>query len=497
MVQANLRVSDAVEIVNGKVVKTTVLANKEGSVFLEFLNDTRVFAPVEGSFAGSVLPPVVIDRPYSPPLPLMQDVVVFSFESSMDDMPLQFADKMQFVRNKTAYRLEHFSPEEFERTAHVRVFVPLDKEVTKASLWQFIDTNETRSGRMPFWVRMGGRITQTDKDPVFVAHIKETGTYAVFNENPNPTGTDPVNPDDIELAELPPYIDEFTDPQMGLNEAGLFDSSDLELYEQLGDVPPYIESQGSLAPTNQTPLNIEGNPDAMVPGMQAPNIFQASAPLLPTQTVPAQNAMGTQSQDMIPSVTSLSDTLPSQSPARSAPPLPIYASYVQCDAPPPRLDTLPGAPNWQRPNYLNPDVNTQPLTQDQINQIPTYCRIFIPRDVMQSYQDSLLALDQNQEVPQNILETQQNNGSFAIDTFQSENEERIEDEGNTIPNDMNLSDLQAQVFHSPLPKTGNQGRLDIPFGVLSVLGLLGASVWVIVRQRNQRIVLVPRNQNRP
>lgn len=507
-----MRVSDAVKIEDGVVQEAAILSDMEGNVFLDFLKDTRVLNYEErGAYTGTVIPPEVVELPLQPPLPRMNDVLVFKLESSTG-AELVFADKIQFMSAKSLYRLQRQNPEDFERTPRIKVYVPLPSTIEQASLWEFIPPhswservpvrsavdnpvdleeesdeqslweegtdyvrdffdeedemeaeNESLDASLRYefrdewesvWVRVGGRIEETDGDEkVFVAQIKNTGIYALFDERPDPTGVDPVDVDSIELAESPPYVDEFTDPDMNLNEFGLFDANSMDEYDSdinfepavSGDESVYASGDVVIPPTQSQNTNTTIPSSGFIPAMQP------SAPLIsPTSTTPMA---AVPASDTIPPVQP--STGASFSDVQSPPTGPlIYASYVVCETQDIRLDTLPGAPNWQRPAFLSPQ-NQVPLTQDQINNIPDNCEIRIPQEVINQYQS-------------NVQET----GSpedYTIDYARPPEED--------IRPDMN--DLQANSFSQELPKTGKKRDLQFPFSFVLAFVFVGMSVWFV------------------
>ncbi len=218
---ANLTTADAVQVKDGIVTNTTVISDFSGQVFLEFTANTRILNEEEKSlFTGSILPPDTIEAPDRPPRGRMRTLLSFQLLGS-SNQPLLFSDKLEVTNFKNILRLEATNPEELERTPLVKVFAPLNADIKKASLWEYMEDKKS-------WIPLGGTIEESS-DPevnIFKGFIKKTGTFAIFDNDPAPEAIEPFPLDQIQPAEPDPFADAFTNPDNIINEAVLFDEED-------------------------------------------------------------------------------------------------------------------------------------------------------------------------------------------------------------------------------------------------------------------------------
>lgn len=525
-----VRVSDVVEVEDGIVKETAVIADSQGQVFLEFLKGTRVLNYQEkGAFLGTIPPPQSVELPASAPQPRMQEIVTFSLSGSTE-APLVFADKIQMMTQKELYKLQKNDPEAFTRTSRIKLLVPVDAEVQKASLWEFIEEkvwdgtreqfdtkaleSDRRSGRTkkrqeaefgeenpedgrrsawdklfhsqesqvevykPGWTKIGGRLQETT-DPtkkIFVGSVKNTGIYAVFNEYPTPDPVGAVDPRLIERAEPPPYVDEL----YGENEAGIFDAETANL-EQLDvdDIPD------ELAYNPAEPQDVSDFVPATDGQRETPDVSDSSDPFLPSvdeQSVPAVDDPQTLNQ-----------------PASDTPP--VYASYVMCSSPLTNISKLPGGAAFVRPPFLNPS-RTTPLTEQEIAAIPSNCQIYYPQVVNPIESQSTPLQFQQRPTPPSQENTRSTNFEAsltntveAMETDTSQGNENVsandlveetDDQSDTPTNAFSGNDLQANAFGQTLPRTGQSEKntpIHFPWAFVLAFVVVGVSVVLGIRKK--------------
>lgn len=244
-----LRTQDSIIIENGSVPETGIIADADGKVFLEFAKETRgVNQSDRTSFQGEILPPSIIPLTGKKPRPRMQEVLTFELLSDTANKIL-FADKFDLVSTRTILRLQQTDPDNFQRTASVKVLIPLHEKFNILGLWEY-------RGEKEGWLRLGGQ-AKPSSDPdimVFSSSIKSTGIFTLFDEDPPPSYIPPFPIDQIEFVDtIPP---EFVDT--GVQNDNIIPEN------EVGVVPDYIFPEQQI-PNVIPPITVEGEIPAITP----------------------------------------------------------------------------------------------------------------------------------------------------------------------------------------------------------------------------------------
>lgn len=255
-----IRANAFIPMVEGEITETGLLVEAGGKVFIEFPKGTLVVKKeTRESFTGSLFPPEIIERPAKNPRPRMNEL--FSFELLGDTADkLLFTDKFSLMSELSRLREKFQNPESFERTIVVRVLAPIREEVGKLGLWEF-------RGEDAGWTRRGG-MQKESSDPeimVFMAVIRGTGTFTVFDEDPPQDFIPPFPLDQIQ------FIGEGLDQT---SETSLFDeqANEIEnpladtLFTELQEEIPAIDIEGGLSlPSVQEEVD-----ELIIPSMTEP-----------------------------------------------------------------------------------------------------------------------------------------------------------------------------------------------------------------------------------
>jgi hypothetical protein len=152
----------------------------------------------------------------------MRELMTFELITNTAD-DVKFIDKFDVLSDKAKLRLEILEPNKYKRNAYVKVFVTIDKnnttinensDITKTSdtsnhlaLWEYLGRDEETKEEQ--WVRMGGKIetiNEADENiKIFMAVIRSTGIFTIFDENPPVSYVPPFPIDQIEKTELSPF----------------------------------------------------------------------------------------------------------------------------------------------------------------------------------------------------------------------------------------------------------------------------------------------------
>lgn len=203
---AQLRSVPAIPIKKGKIMKTAILSDSSGQLFLEFLKGDRVATDNKDIkvYEGEVLPPTLVDAPAKPPRARMRELLSFEVISNTSDN-LFFIDQYAAMNAHVRQRLSYHDTEKLTaRQSGIQVLMKVFTEdrVGRPALW-FYDSEKKK------WYRQGGIITESAEKEikVFSTIIFKTGTFTIWDENPSPdfNPDEPTHQEDIEMAEKSPY----------------------------------------------------------------------------------------------------------------------------------------------------------------------------------------------------------------------------------------------------------------------------------------------------
>ncbi len=219
-----LRSRESVEVKNGKIVRTGVLADNDGVLFVEFIAGDFVVKRADTErclkltrkdfqrrscintlaleeYEGEVLAPVILDKPDKAPRARMREIITFEMIVDTND-EVFFVDRYTIMhpseRLRQGIRFGDLEPGNSGAQVLMRIFN--EDEIGQPSLW-FYNTDENR------WREIGGILTDSAEPDVkiFSAIIARTGLYTIWDANPPPTFSPNFPIDEIELAEESPF----------------------------------------------------------------------------------------------------------------------------------------------------------------------------------------------------------------------------------------------------------------------------------------------------
>ncbi len=272
----SLRTLDSIEFENGEVKNIGLIADVDGRVFLEF-NENVIAVIYEGKtkFTGEVMPPEIIALPNRSPRARMREIFTFELLADTSDA-ISFADKLDLLNERNRIRLLYNSPDDFIRTAAVKLLAPINEEFGVLALWQYLPEEEQ-------WKRLGGTTSDTSLEDVsvFSAIIWGTGIYSLFDENPSPTFSPTFPIDEIEMVEESPfssvetgipnddilddYVEESILPDASATEDDLFDDDSIYTTDDEYEIPALIP----LVTATEIPAI---NPLETVPNIATPSV---------------------------------------------------------------------------------------------------------------------------------------------------------------------------------------------------------------------------------
>jgi len=288
--QLRLKTSDSAQVNSGYIARTVVLTDDRGEIFLEFLKGDRVAKTLDNQiYEGEILPPTQIDAPARPPRARMRELLSFELQSDTSE-EVELVDQYTAIHAKRRLRLSlQEGREDRSQGAQLITLFPAQQNVGYASLWRYDESNLNTP-----WERLGGILgdaSETDTQ-VFSAFLYATGTYTIWDENPNPIEFEPDFPlDEIEYAEASPYpsvvekakesVEDFVDNIFGEEAV----SSEQELNPQLSLQAPSQGTTSLEAPLEERIIPAVEPPTAIDPSLIPPVTSQLPA----ATTVPAVN----------------------------------------------------------------------------------------------------------------------------------------------------------------------------------------------------------------
>ncbi len=205
-VNAQLRSIPAIPVEKGRILKTAILADPTGQVFLEFIKGDRVATDNKDIkvYEGEILPPTIVDAPAKAPRARMRELLSFEIISNTGDN-LFLIDQYAALNAHTRKRLSYQDSEKLSaRQSGIQILTKIftEDKIGRPAIW-FYDLEKTK------WFRLGGITTESSerKIKVFSGIIYQSGTFTIWDENPGPDFNPEAitNPEDVELAEVSPY----------------------------------------------------------------------------------------------------------------------------------------------------------------------------------------------------------------------------------------------------------------------------------------------------
>ena len=143
LAQVGLKTATSVEVNDGYVAETVVVADDSGKVFLEFLKGDRVAKTSDRQrYTGEVLAPIIIDAPAKAPRARMREVLSFELLSDTNE-PIEFIDQYAAIHAKKRLRLSLQSQSEGRRQgAQLITLLPQVDSLKRPSLWYYQADNQ-------------------------------------------------------------------------------------------------------------------------------------------------------------------------------------------------------------------------------------------------------------------------------------------------------------------------------------------------------------------
>jgi hypothetical protein len=211
--QSRLKTANSVQIKDGFITETVVLADDQGKLFLEFIKGDRVAKSLDGQiYTGEVLPPVQTDSLAKAPRARMREVLTFEVISDTSE-PLELIDQFAALHSKERLRLSLGNQAGQRRQgAQLITLLKEAENVNNPALWQYNPQNKNTP-----WERLGGITGETPigEDQLFSAYLFSTGTFTIWDENPLPDFEPSFPNDDIELAEPSPFPSVVEEEELG------------------------------------------------------------------------------------------------------------------------------------------------------------------------------------------------------------------------------------------------------------------------------------------
>lgn len=262
--QTSLKTVNSVKVENGFISETSVLADDQGQIFLEFIEGDRVAKKLDGQvYDGEILPPIQIDAPAKAPRARMRELRSFELISDNSE-ELQLIDQFSALHAKDRLR-QSFKAQAGSRSQGVQIITlfQTDSLVNQPALWHY-DPNNAKTP----WERLGGIMGEAPAGEVrvFSAYLYSTGIFTIWDENPQPDFQPSFPNDKIELAEPSPYPSVDTSEDTLLLENDTFTESLLNDLDALG-----------IDDTSATPL---------VPAVDNQSLSKDLIPAIPNTNIP-------------------------------------------------------------------------------------------------------------------------------------------------------------------------------------------------------------------
>ena len=196
---------ESIPIEAGKVRQTGVITDDKGTIFIEFLKGDRASTSETNIkvYNGEILPPSLVSPPAKAPRARMREILSFEVISDTGDEVIlidQYAALNPHLRERLSYKDKYESQPERQSGAQLLTNIYKEDEIGRPILWRY-DFKKSK------WERLGGIVSESSEPDVevFSMILYRTGTYTLWDENPNPTFAPNFPIDQVELAEESPY----------------------------------------------------------------------------------------------------------------------------------------------------------------------------------------------------------------------------------------------------------------------------------------------------
>jgi hypothetical protein len=286
--QSRLKTANSVNIIEGFIVETVVLADDASQIFLEFIKGDRVAKALDGQiYDGEILPPFQIDAPARAPRARMRELLSFEVISDSSE-ELELIDQFAALHSKDRLRqsLKNQAGQRRQGAQIITVFSP-EEQLNRPALWYYNVNNANTP-----WTRLGGIVGEAPagESIVFSAYLYGTGIFTIWDENPMPDFQPSFTNDEIELAEPSPFP---SVTENSMDDVALTD----EFIQELGS----LDSEINLEPGEI--LNNE-NETLLIPAIDNQDSSLNLLPALPEEAATNPNMLlsAPTPSDLIPAV---------------------------------------------------------------------------------------------------------------------------------------------------------------------------------------------------
>ena len=270
-----LRTVSNIEVQNGQIVESGVLADDQGVVFVEMTRGSYVANELDrNGFSGEILPPELIEPIAKAPRARMREIISFEFFTDRADTAL-FVDRYALVSEKTLLREQILTGNTVARSSGAQFLTQFtrDQNIGQAALWRYVPQDES-------WDRIGG-ITSNSNQPdtdIFSVILFQTGIYTIWDEDPAPVLSENTDPSLIQLAEASPFPSVL--PPEPINETVFFED------EFASSAPVFQEQTVGLIPATGVITPVETSPlDATPPGEFSQTFLETIQPPAVPETI--------------------------------------------------------------------------------------------------------------------------------------------------------------------------------------------------------------------
>jgi hypothetical protein len=235
---ASFRLDPYLEVKKGIVEEGGIMADDSDIVYIEITEKTRVYQQKnKAPYQGDILPPQVT-APALQKFPKNRIQELISFEIlSGDGSPVQFIDKFDVMKEKEKRVYLQKYPQDNTRIYGAKLFIRLPQDpLPGLPILYYFDEEKN------IWEKIGGSKNLSEENSqIFIAQIKNSGRYSLFDTNPAPQYTLPVNPEEIIPAEIDPYTWALQEQQKILQ-----NNQDSPTRENINFVEENLNSRSSL-----------------------------------------------------------------------------------------------------------------------------------------------------------------------------------------------------------------------------------------------------------
>ncbi len=257
-----LRVEDSITVTNGKVSETGVLADNNGTIFLEFLKGSFInYTKDNQPFSGEILAPSIIDNTQKLPRGRMREILTFELLSDNAD-EVSLVDRYTLMHPKEYLRETISNPDGLIHNGGIKLLTRLynKDKIGFPGLWK-LETKKAKDNEreINYWKRVGGKLNESPESDVkvFTAIISKTGVYGLFDENPKPFYSKNTPLETVEKVQQSPFPSVVPQPQIKAVDKPLIEEN-LPL-DEWGDDDFQIPDDTLIIPAVQEPKKIDSD----------------------------------------------------------------------------------------------------------------------------------------------------------------------------------------------------------------------------------------------